>query len=161
MDPEKTTPQIYSVSEITGDVKSILESAFDSVWIEGEISNLRIPGSQHAYFILKDNRSQIRCVLFKGFRTGLKFQPEDGDQVLLFGRITVYESRGDYQVIVERIEPKGLGALQKAFEKLKARLMQEGLFNEDKKKPIPQFPWKVGVVTVSYTHLTLTTTPYV
>ena len=147
MDPEKTTPQIYSVSEITGDVKSILESAFDSVWIEGEISNLRIPGSQHAYFILKDNRSQIRCVLFKGFRAGLKFQPEDGDQVLLFGRITVYESRGDYQVIVERIEPKGLGALQKAFEKLKARLMQEGLFNEDKKKPIPQFPWKVGVVT--------------
>ena len=81
MDPEKTTPQIYSVSEITGDVKSILESAFDSVWIEGEISNLRIPGSQHAYFILKDNRSQIRCVLFKGFRAGLKFQPEDGDQV--------------------------------------------------------------------------------
>ena len=147
MDPEKTTPQIYSVSEITGDVKSILESAFDSVWIEGEISNLRIPGSQHAYFILKDNRSQIRCVLFKGFRAGLKFQPEDGDQVLLFGRITVYESRGDYQVIVERIEPKGLGALQKAFEKLKARLMQEGLFNEDKKKPIPPFPWKVGVVT--------------
>jgi len=147
MDSEKTTPQIYSVSEITGDVKSILESAFDSVWIEGEISNLRIPGSQHAYFILKDNRSQIRCVLFKGFRAGLKFQPEDGDQVLLFGRITVYESRGDYQVIVERIEPKGLGALQKAFEKLKARLMQEGLFNEDKKKPIPQFPWKVGVVT--------------
>jgi exodeoxyribonuclease VII large subunit len=147
MDSEKTTPQIYSVSEITGDVKSILESAFDSVWIEGEISNLRIPGSQHAYFILKDNRSQIRCVLFKGFRAGLKFQPEDGDQVLLFGHITVYESRGNYQVIVERIEPKGLGALQKAFEKLKARLMQEGLFNEDKKKPIPPFPWKVGVVT--------------
>ena len=87
MDPEKTTPQIYSVSEITGDVKSILESAFDSVWIEGEISNLRIPGSQHAYFILKDNRSQIRCVLFKGFRAGLKFQPEDGDQVLLFGLV--------------------------------------------------------------------------
>jgi len=147
MKRKETTPQIYSVSEITGDVKSILESAFDSIWIEGEISNLRIPGSQHAYFILKDNRSQIRCVLFKGFRAGLKFQPDDGDHVLLFGRVTVYESRGDYQVIVEHIEPKGLGALQKAFEKLKARLMLEGLFGEDRKNSIPQFPWRVGVVT--------------
>ena len=137
MKRKETTPQIYSVSEITGDVKSILESAFDSIWIEGEISNLRIPGSQHAYFILKDDRSQIRCVLFKGFRAGLKFQPDDGDHVLLFGRVTVYESRGDYQVIVEHIEPKGLGALQKAFEKLKARLMQEGLFGEDRKNTIP------------------------
>ena len=147
MKQKESTPQIYSVSEITGDVKSILESAFDSIWIEGEMSNLRIPGSQHAYFILKDNHSQIRCVLFKGFRAGLKFQPDDGDHVLLFGRVTVYESRGDYQVIVEHIEPKGLGALQKAFEKLKARLLQEGLFSEDMKKSIPQFPWRVGVVT--------------
>ena len=147
MKQKESTPQIYSVSEITGDVKSILESAFDSIWIEGEISNLRIPGSQHAYFILKDNHSQIRCVLFKGFRAGLKFQPDDGDHILLFGRVTVYESRGDYQVIVEHIEPKGLGALQKAFEKLKARLLQEGLFSEDMKKSIPQFPWRVGVVT--------------
>ena len=147
MDSEEIVPQIYSVSQITGDVKSILESAFDSIWIEGEVSNLRIPSSQHAYFILKDNRSQIRCVFFKGFRAGLKFQPEDGDQVLLFGRMTVYESRGDYQLIVERMEPKGLGALQKSFEKLKAGLMQEGLFNEENKKPIPPFPWRVGVVT--------------
>ena len=85
MDQKESTPQIYSVSEITGDVKSILESAFDSVWIEGEISNLRVPSSQHAYFVLKDDRSQMRCVLFKGYRAGLKFLPEDGDQVLLFG----------------------------------------------------------------------------
>ena len=147
MQQEETTPQIYSVSDITGDVKSILESAFDSVWIEGEISNLRIPSSQHSYFILKDNRCQIRCVLFKGFRSALKFKPENGDHVLLFGRVTLYEARGDYQVIVERIEPKGLGALQQAFEKLKARLMKEGLFNEDRKKPLPLFPWKVGIVT--------------
>jgi exodeoxyribonuclease VII large subunit len=147
MDPNETTPQIYSVSDITGDVKSILESAFDSVWIEGEISNLRIPSSQHAYFVLKDDRSQIRCVLFKGFRSGLKFNPEDGDKVLLFGRITVYESRGDYQIIVERVEPKGLGQLQKAFEKLKSRLMHEGLFDDDKKKPLPKTPWRVGVIT--------------
>jgi exodeoxyribonuclease VII large subunit len=149
MQHKEASPQIYSVSEITGDVKSILESAFDSVWIEGEISNLRIPNSQHSYFILKDDRSQIRCVLFKGFRSGLKFQPENGDHVLLFGRFTVYESRGDYQVIVERIEPKGLGALQQSFEKLKARLMQEGLFKEEQKKLLPLFPWRVGIVTSS------------
>jgi exodeoxyribonuclease VII large subunit len=147
MDQKEPTPQIYSVSEITGDVKSILESAFDSVWIEGEISNLRIPSSQHAYFVLKDDRSQIRCVLFKGFRSGLKFQPEDGDKVLIFGRITVYESRGDYQIIVERVEPKGLGELQKAFEKLKSRLMQEGLFNDNNKKTLPKTPWRIGVIT--------------
>ncbi|SVD62380.1 uncharacterized protein METZ01_LOCUS415234, partial [marine metagenome] len=147
MEHEKTIPRIYSVSEITGDVKSILESAFDSVWVEGEISNLRIPGSKHAYFILKDNNSQIRCVLFKGYRTGLKFQPEDGDQVLLFGRVTVYEVRGEYQLIVEHLEPRGLGALQKAFENLKNQLSREGLFDEDKKKPIPKFPWKIGVIT--------------
>ena len=147
MEREETTPLIYSVSDITGDVKSILESAFDSVWIKGEISNLRIPSSKHAYFVLKDEHSQIRCVLFKGFQDGLEFQPEDGKEVKLLGRVTVYEPRGDYQVIVERIESIGLGELQKAFEKLKARLMQEGLFEEGKKKSIPQFPWRVGVVT--------------
>jgi exodeoxyribonuclease VII large subunit len=147
MKQQEKTPQIYSVSDITGDVKSILESAFDSIWVEGEISNLRIAGSQHSYFVLKDDRSQIRCVLFKGYRAGLQFQPEDGDQVILFGRVTVYESRGEYQLIVENIEPRGLGALQKSFEQLKIRLSEEGLFNEGKKKKIPEFPWKVGVVT--------------
>ena len=144
---EQKKPRIYSVSEFTGETKAILEAAFDSVWIEGEISNLRIAGSQHAYFVLKDERSQVRCVLFKGYRAGLKFQPEEGDQVLLFGRVTVYEARGEYQLIVEHLEPRGLGALQKAFEQLKARLAEEGLFDEEKKKPIPEFPWKVGVVT--------------
>jgi len=147
MEHEETTPRIYSVSEVTGDVKSILEAAFGSVWVEGEISNLRIPDSQHAYFILKDESSQIRCVFFKSYRAELKFQPEDGDQVLLFGRVTVYEARGEYQVIVEHLEPKGLGALQKAFEKLKTQLAVEGLFDEKNKKPIPKFPWKVGVIT--------------
>ena len=147
MDHEETTSRIYSVSEVTGDVKSILEAEFDSIGVEGEISNLRIPSSQHAYFILKDESSQIRCVLFKGYRAGLKFQPADGDQVLLFGRITVYETRGEYQVVVEHIEPRGLGALQKAFEKLKTKLAEEGLFKEEKKKLIPQYPWKVGIIT--------------
>ncbi|MDP7525967.1 MAG: exodeoxyribonuclease VII large subunit, partial [Dehalococcoidales bacterium] len=94
MEQEEPQPKVYTVSEFTGEARAILEAAFDSVYVEGEISNLRIAGSQHAYFILKDERAQLRCVLFKGYRAGLKFQPEDGDQVLLFGRVTVYEARG-------------------------------------------------------------------
>ena len=147
LEQEESQPRVYTVSEFTGEARAILEAAFDSVYVEGEISNLRIAGSQHAYFVLKDERAQLRCVLFKGYRAGLKFQPEDGDQVLLFGRVTVYEARGEYQLIVEHMEPRGLGALQKAFEQLKVKLTAEGLFAEEKKKPIPEFPWKVGVVT--------------
>ena len=147
MNRKETTPQIYSVSEITNGVKATLEFAFDSVWIQGEISNLRIPGSKHAYFVLKDARSQIRCVLFKGSQVGLEVQPEDGKEVKLSGHLTVYEARGDYQVVVNRIESIGEGKLQEKFEKLRDRLNQEGLFDEGRKKPIPQFPWKVGVVT--------------
>jgi exodeoxyribonuclease VII large subunit len=147
MQQEETTPQIYSVSEITNGVKATLEFAFDSVWIQGEISNLRIPSSKHAYFVLKDDRSQIRCVLFKGSKVGLEVQPEDGKEVKLSGHVTVYETRGDYQVVVKRIESIGEGKLQEKFKKLRDRLNQEGLFGEDRKKPIPQFPWKVGVVT--------------
>ncbi|MCL0045391.1 exodeoxyribonuclease VII large subunit [Nitrospinaceae bacterium] len=147
MQQEETTPQIYSVSEITNGVKATLEFAFDSVWIQGEISNLRIPGSKHAYFVLKDDRSQIRCVLFKGSQVGLEVQPEDGKEVKLSGHVTVYEARGDYQVVVKRIESIGEGKLQEKFEKLRDRLNQEGLFGEERKKTIPQFPWRVGVVT--------------
>ncbi len=147
LEQKEPQPRVYTVSEFTGEARAILEAAFDSVYVEGEISNLRIAGSQHAYFVLKDERAQLRCVLFKGYRAGLKFQPEDGDQVLLFGRVTVYEARGEYQLIVEHMEPRGLGALQKAFEQLKVKLTAEGLFAEEKKKAIPEFPWKVGVIT--------------
>ena len=147
LEQEEPQPRVYTVSEFMGEARAILEAAFDSVYVEGEISNLRIAGSQHAYFVLKDERAQLRCVLFKGYRAGLKFQPEDGDQVLLFGRVTVYEARGEYQLIVEHMEPRGLGALQKAFEQLKVKLTAEGLFAEEKKKAIPEFPWKVGVIT--------------
>ena len=141
------SPRVFTVTEITKDIRAILEAAFDAVWIDGEISNLRIPASQHAYFVLKDSKAQIRCVMFKGYRSGLKYQPADGDQVLVFGRATVYDARGEYQLIVENVEPRGLGALQKAFEQLKEKLAKEGLFDESRKKPIPEFPWKVGVVT--------------
>lgn len=140
-------PQVYSVSQLTRDIKAIMEAAFDSIWVEGEISNFRTAASGHSYFVLKDNKSQIRCVLFKGHKAGIKFEPEDGDQVLLFGRITVYDARGEYQIVTESMEPRGLGALQKAFEQLKLKLEKEGLFDEDKKKPLPEFPWKIGVVT--------------
>ena len=139
--------QVYSVSGLTRDIRAILEAAFDSVWVEGEISNFRTAASGHSYFVLKDDKAQIRCVLFKGYRAGIKFQPEDGDQVLMFGRITVYDARGEYQIITEFLEPRGLGALQKAFEQLKAKLEKEGLFDDEAKKPLPAFPWKIGVVT--------------
>ncbi len=142
-------PKVYSVREFTNDTKAILEAAFDAVWIEGEISNLRTPASGHSYFVLKDSASQVRCVFFKGYRSGLKYKPEDGDHVILFGRVTVYSARGEYQVIVESVEPHGLGALQKAFEQLKKKLADEGLFDDSRKKTIPEFPWKVGVVTSS------------
>ena len=140
-------PHVYTVSEITRDVRAILEAAFETAWIEGEISNFRLAASGHAYFVLKDDKAQIKCVLFRGQRVGMKFTPEDGDQILLLGRVTVYEARGDYQVIVEAIEPKGLGALQKAFEQLKEKLAKEGLFDESRKKPLPEMPWKIGIVT--------------
>ena len=128
--------QVYQVSQLTRDIKAIMEAAFDSIWVEGEISNFRTVASGHSYFVLKDDKSQIRCVLFKGHRAGIKFQPEDGDQVLLFGRVTVYDARGEYQIVTESIEPRGLGALQKAFEQLKIKLEKEGLFDEEKKETL-------------------------
>ncbi len=147
--PTIKNPQVYSVSGLTRDIRAIMEAKFGSVWIEGEISNFRTVASGHSYFVLKDEKSQIRCVLFKGYRAGIKFQPEDGDQVLMFGRVSVYDVRGEYQIIAESMEPRGLGVLQKAFEQLKEKLGKEGLFDEEKKKPLPEFPWKVGVVTSS------------
>ncbi len=147
LEAKKALPQVYSVSTLTRDIRAIMEAAFDSIWVEGEISNFRTAASGHSYFVLKDDKAQVRCVLFKGYRAGIKFQPEDGDQVLMFGRITVYDARGEYQIIAESLEPRGLGALQKAYEQLKEKLDKEGLFNEDVKKTLPVFPWKVGVVT--------------
>jgi exodeoxyribonuclease VII large subunit len=147
LEAKKALPQVYSVSTLTRDIRAIMEAAFDSIWVEGEISNFRTAASGHSYFVLKDDKAQVRCVLFKGYRAGIKFQPEDGDQVLMFGRITVYDARGEYQIIAESLEPRGLGALQKAYEQLKEKLDKEGLFDEDVKKTLPVFPWKVGVVT--------------
>lgn len=146
-EPISESPKVYTISQVTQDIRAILESAFDSIWVEGEISNMKVATSQHAYFVLKDERAQIRCVMFKGQRVGLKYKPEDGDHVLAFGRVTVYDARGEYQIIVETLEPCGLGALQKAFEQLKKKLSEEGLFDEARKRELPQFPWKIGIVT--------------
>jgi exodeoxyribonuclease VII large subunit len=146
-EPEAAGPRVYSVRELTGDVRAILEAAFDAIWVDGEISNLRQAQSGHCYFVLKDDKAQIRCVMFRNARAGMKYRLKDGDRVLVSGRVTVYEARGEYQIIVDAVEPKGLGALQRAFEELKAKLKAEGLFDEAKKKEIPAFPCKVGVVT--------------
>jgi len=145
--PEEGSPHVFTVSELTRGIRSVLEQSFDTVWVEGEISNYVLANSGHAYFSLKDANSQVRCVFFKGNRIRVKFDPEDGDQVLLFGRVNVYEPRGEYQLVVEAMEPRGLGALQKAFEQLKARLEKEGLFDEAHKQELPEFPWKIGIVT--------------
>jgi exodeoxyribonuclease VII large subunit len=144
---------ILNVSELNENIKCLFEEAFDYLWVEGEVSNLRKPQSGHIYFTLKDDKSQIRAVVFKQFgswqRKRAGFDLEEGMKVLCQARLSVYPPRGEYQLIVESIEPRGAGALQKAFEQLKARLAQEGLFDERHKKPIPFLPQKIGVITSS------------
>jgi len=144
---ELRTPRIYSVSELTAELKALLENTFTGVWVEGEISNFKHHTSGHMYFTLKDDRGQLRAVMFRGSNRGLQFRPEDGLAVIVFGNVTIYEPRGEYQVYVECMEPKGLGALQLAFEQLKTRLEAEGLFDPARKRPIPLLPKKIGLVT--------------
>jgi len=138
---------ILTVSELTQEIKGILEDKFPDVWVEGEISNLRIPPSGHIYFTLKDDFSQIRTVLFKMQARTLRFVPEDGFQVICGGRVSLYEKRGDYQLILKSIAPKGIGALQLAFLQLREKLEKEGFFDLAQKKPIPMVPEKIGIVT--------------
>ncbi|HWI68929.1 MAG TPA: exodeoxyribonuclease VII large subunit [Nitrospiraceae bacterium] len=136
-----------TVSELTGLLRTSIEEQFSEVWLEGELSNLRAPGSGHVYCTLKDKTSQIRAVLFRSSAVRLRFVLHEGLQVLVRGRLTVYEPRGEYQIVLDRVEPKGVGALQLAFEQLKERLAVEGLFDQERKKSIPAFPRTVGVVT--------------
>lgn len=139
--------RILTVSQLTAEIKDILESSFDEVWVEGEISNLRRPPSGHLYFTLKDEKSQIRGVLFKMQSRYLRFELEDGQHVICWGRVGIYEKRGEYQLILDYVEPKGIGSLQLAFEQLKGRLAEEGLFNEERKRPLPMLPQRIGIVT--------------
>ena len=145
--PASSARPVHTVSELTSLVRSTLESSFTEVWLEGEVSNLRAPASGHLYCTLKDESSQIRAVLFRTTATRLRFALEDGLQVVARGRVTVYEPRGEYQIIVDYVEPKGRGALQLAFEQLRIRLAEEGLFDEARKRPLPELPRTVGLVT--------------
>ncbi len=138
---------IYTVSELNTNIKSLIEENFPFVWIFGEISNFRVPASGHFYFTLKDDASQISSVMFRGQQRNLKFEPEDGMNVTGMGRISVYEPRGTYQIILEYLEPSGAGALQIAFEKLKKRLAGEGCFDEAHKKQLPFLPNKISIIT--------------
>lgn len=138
---------ILTVSEITQQIKEHLEGKFSEVWVTGEVSNFRVPPSGHQYFVLKDDKAQMRGVMFRGMNSKLKFVPEDGLEVLCFGTLSVYETRGEYQLIIRHMEPKGIGALQLAFEQLKKKLEAEGLFDEDRKRPLPVLPRKIGIIT--------------
>lgn len=139
--------RILTVSQLTAGIKDLLESTFDEVWVEGEISNLRRPPSGHFYFTLKDEKSQIRAVVFKQQSRYLRFELEDGQHVICWGRVGIYEKRGEYQIILDYAEPKGVGSLQLAFEQLKERLAEEGFFDEGRKRSLPVLPRRIGIVT--------------
>ena len=139
--------KILTVSELTLEIKHHLEEGFGEIWVEGEISNFRSPSSGHYYFTLKDGESQIRAVIFRFMGRYLKFEPQDGLAVICRGKISVYEPRGEYQLILDYMEPKGIGALQLAFEQLKEKLEKEGLFDPARKKPLPLLPKRIGIVT--------------
>jgi exodeoxyribonuclease VII large subunit len=140
-------PRIYTVSHLTAEIKFLLEEQFDVIWVEGEISNFSSPSSGHLYMSLKDEHAQIRTVMFRPQARHLKFTPEDGMMAIARGRIGVYEPRGEYQIILDYLEPLGLGALAAAFEQVKRKLALEGLFDADQKRPIPFLPQRIAVIT--------------
>lgn len=144
---EAAQPRPLSVSEFTSQIKALLEEGFESCWVMGEISQYTHHGSGHRYFTLKDEDSQLSAVMFKWQSRGLSFEPESGMQVLVYGHVSVYERSGRYQFYAARMQPAGVGELALAFEKLKSRLAAEGLFDEERKRPLPPFPRSVGVVT--------------
>jgi exodeoxyribonuclease VII large subunit len=146
-DPGMADRRIYTVSELTENIKKVLEESYPFVWIAGEISNFRTPSSGHFYFTLKDPWAQINAVMFRAQNRNLRFQPEDGMAVIAMGRVNVYEPRGVYQIILEYLEPEGVGMLQLAFEQVKAKLDAEGLFDEGHKVPLPFLPHKIAVIT--------------
>src|SRR5438034_3385848 len=153
-DPRHTTApapvaarRVWSVTELTVRVRDLLEAEFFEVWVEGELSNCRVWNTGHLYFTLKDGSSSIRSVIFRSALRYLKFKPADGLRVVARGRVSVYEPKGEYQLVCEHLEPHGLGALQLAFDQLKKRLQEEGLFDASRKRPLPVLPRKIGIVT--------------
>lgn len=141
------TRDIYNITRLNREARAILEGSFPQIWVQGEISNLAQPASGHIYFSLKDEHSQVRCAMFRNRRPLLKFKPENGSEVLVRANVSLYEDRGEFQLIIDYMEPAGSGALQRAFEELKQRLFKEGLFNEEHKLPVPHMAKTIGVIT--------------
>ncbi len=139
--------QVFTVSQAVDQARALLENTFPKIWIEGEVSNFKRHSSGHFYFTLKDAHSQLRSAMFRGANRLVRFQMEDGLKVLAGGRMSIYTARGDFQLVVEALEPAGLGALQLAFEQLKKKLANEGLFDPSRKQPLPMFPRRVAVIT--------------
>jgi len=146
-DEAAPTPRIYTVSALTAEVRSLLESTWADVWVEGEVSNCRLWNTGHIYFSLKDAGAQLRAVMFKAAARTLKFRLEDGQHVLARGRLGVYEPKGEYQIVCTDVEPRGLGARQLALDQLKKRLQAEGLLDASRKRPLPALPRRIGIVT--------------
>ncbi len=144
---EENRPQVYTVTELTRDIRMVFENTFQSVWVEGEVSNYIASSAGHSYFSLKDENSVLKCVLFKQAFLKINFDIKNGMHILCRGKISVYDKRGEYQLYVAQVEPKGKGALQLAFEQLKEKLNKEGLFDEERKRPLPRIPLRIGVVT--------------
>lgn len=145
--PDTPSRDVYTVSRLNAEARAVLEGSFPLLWVEGEISNLARPASGHWYFSLKDSAAQVRCAMFRQRNQLLRFKPQDGMHVLLRVRISLYEGRGEFQLIAEHMEEAGSGALQRAFEMLKLRLQNEGLFDAARKRPLPRLPRRIGVVT--------------
>src|SRR5262245_49533008 len=140
-------PRALSVSQLTALIQGTLESNFHPLWVSGEVSEVSRPGSGHIYFTLKDNTAQIRSVLWRSSAVRLRFRLEEGQQVICQGNLDVYPPRGSYQLVVRQVQPRGQGALQLAFQQLQQRLAAEGLFDAERKRPLPAFPRRVGIVT--------------
>ncbi len=148
-DPKTGKPKGWTVTQLTRHIKDGIERGYPDLWVEGEISNFKAYGSGHIYFTLKDDGAQLSSVIWRMSAERLKFVPDDGAKVLAHGRLSVYEPRGNYQFIVDRLEPLGIGDLAAAFEQLKNRLSAEGLFAQERKRPIPRYPRRIGLVTSS------------
>jgi len=152
-EPEEPTPppaparRVLTVSELTGALRELLETTFSEVWVEGELSNAKVWTTGHLYFTLKDGNAQLKGVMFRSALRYLKFKPEDGLHVVVRGRLSVYDPKGEYQIVAEHLEPHGFGPLQLAFEQLKKKLAAEGLFEAERKRPLPSLPRRIGVVT--------------
>jgi exodeoxyribonuclease VII large subunit len=144
---EQDTATVLTVEQLNRQIRQMIEGQLDTLWVQGEISNFKAHTSGHYYFSLKDSKSQISAVMFRGHNSRLKFRPKDGDEVLVRGKVTVYEPRGNYQIMAEAMEPVGAGALQKAFEQLKEKLKKEGLFETARKRPLPAHPKHIAIVT--------------